>query len=148
MPVSAFCSTEEIWQCMMYPNPFIHTTTTGGGALACSAAIASIHVTLRDRMWEQAAEKGDYLIPKLKELAARYPQIFEDITGKGLLIGMHFHNPETGYKIAAGLFKRGVLVAGTLTSAQTVRIEPPLVITYDQINTVLDRLEDTLREVS
>ncbi len=148
MPVSAFCSTEEIWQCMMYPNPFIHTTTTGGGALACSAAIASIHVTLRDRMWEQAAEKGDYLIPKLKELAARYPQIFEDITGKGLLIGMHFHNPETGFKIAAGLFKRGVLVAGTLTSAQTVRIEPPLVITYDQINTVLDRLEDTLREVS
>ena len=148
MPVSAFCSTEEIWQCMMYPNPFIHTTTTGGGALACSAAIASIHVTLRDRMWEQAAEKGDYLIPKLKALAARYPQIFEDITGKGLLIGMHFHNPETGYKIAAGLFKRGVLVAGTLTSAQTVRIEPPLVITYDQINTVLDRLEDTLREVS
>ncbi len=148
MPVSAFCSTEEIWQCMMYPNPFIHTTTTGGGALACSAAIASIHVTLRDRMWEQAAEKGDYLIPKLKELAARYPQIFEDITGKGLLIGMHFHNPETGYKIAAGLFKRGVLVAGTLTSAQTVRIEPPLVITYDQIDTVLNRLEDTLREVS
>lgn len=148
MPVSAFCSTEEIWQCMMYPNPFIHTTTTGGGALACSAAIASIHVTLRDRMWEQAAEKGDYLIPKLKELAARYPQIFEDITGKGLLIGMHFHDPETGYKIAAGLFKRGVLVAGTLTSAQTIRIEPPLVITYDQIDTVLNRLEDTLREVS
>jgi putrescine aminotransferase len=36
MPISAFCSTEEIWQCMMYPNPFIHTTTTGGGALACS----------------------------------------------------------------------------------------------------------------
>lgn len=148
MPVSAFCSTEEIWQCMMYPNPFIHTTTTGGGALACSAAIASIHVTLRDRMWEQAAEKGDYLIPKLKALAARYPQIFEDITGKGLLIGMHFHDPETGYKIASGLFKRGVLVAGTLTSAQTVRIEPPLVITYDQIDTVLNRLEDTLREVS
>ena len=66
MPVSAFCSTEEIWQCMMYPNPFIHTTTTGGGALACSAAIAAIHVTLRDRLWEQAAAKGEYLIPKLQ----------------------------------------------------------------------------------
>ncbi len=49
MPVSAFCSTEEIWQVMMEPNPFIHTTTTGGGALACSAAIAAIHVTLRER---------------------------------------------------------------------------------------------------
>jgi len=148
MPVSAFCSTEEIWQCMMYPNPFIHTTTTGGGALACSAAIASIHVTLRDRLWEQAAAKGAYLIPKLEELAAEFPQVYKEITGRGLLIGQHFHTPEIGYKVAAGLFKRGVLVAGTLTSAQTIRIEPPLVITQAQIDEVLNRLADTVAEVS
>ena len=148
MPVSAFCSTEEIWQCMMFPNPFIHTTTTGGGALACSAAIAAINITLRDKLWEQAAAKGKYLIPKLEELARQYPHIYHSITGKGLLIGQHFHNPDVGYKIAAGLFKRGVLVAGTLTSAQTIRIEPPLVITYEQIDVVLNRLEDTLRDVS
>jgi putrescine aminotransferase len=147
MPISAFCSTEEIWQVMMYPNPFIHTNTTGGGALACSAAIATIHVTLRDRIWEQAAAKGEYLIPKLKSLAAQYPQIYKEITGRGLLIGMHFQSPEIGYKVAAGLFKRGVLVAGTLTSAQTIRIEPPLVITYPQIDAVLERLADTLVEV-
>jgi putrescine aminotransferase len=148
MPVSAFCSTEEIWQCMMYPNPFIHTTTTGGGALACSAAIAAIHVTLRERLWEQAAAKGAYLIPKLKEFAEEFPQIYEKITGMGLLIGQHFRSPEIGYKVAAGLFKRGVLVAGTLVSAQTIRIEPPLVITYEQIDAMLDRLSDTLMEVS
>ncbi len=148
MPVSAFCSTEEIWQVMMYPNPFIHTSTTGGGALACSAAIAAINVTLRERLWEQAAAKGDYMIPKLKALAEKYPQIYEAITGKGLLIGQHFHNPEVGYKVAAGLFKRGVLVAGTLTSAHTIRIEPPLVITYAQIDEVLNRLEDTCMEIA
>jgi len=148
MPISAFCSTEEIWQVMMYPNPFIHTTTTGGGALACSAAIAAIHITLRDRLWEQAAAKGEYLIPKLQSLATRYPQIFKEITGRGLLIGMHFHNPEAGYKVAAGLFKRGVLVAGTLTNAQTIRIEPPLIITFEQIDEVLTRLESTLVEIS
>jgi putrescine aminotransferase len=148
MPVGAVCSTEEIWQPMMYPNPFIQTTTTGGGALACSAAIAAIHVTLRDRLWEQAAAKGEYLIPRLSKLAERYPQIFTGITGKGLLIGMHFHSPEIGYKVAAGLFKRGVLVAGTLTSAQTIRIEPPLIISYEQLDAVLDRLEDTLIEVN
>ena len=148
MPISAFCSTEEIWQCMMYPNPFIHTTTTGGGALACSAAIAAINVTLRDRLWEVAAAKGDYLIPKLNEIAARFPLVFKKVTGKGLLIGMHFQTPEIGYKAAAGLFKRGVLVAGTLISAQTIRIEPPLVITFDQLSELLNRLDDTLKEVS
>jgi putrescine aminotransferase len=148
MPISAFCSTEEIWQCMMYPNPFIHTTTTGGNALACSAAIAAIHVTLRDKLWEVAAAKGEYLIPKLKALAEKYPKIYKEITGKGLLIGMHFQTPEIGYQVASGLFKRGVLVAGTLISAQTVRIEPPLVITYAEIDTLLNRLEDTLKDVA
>jgi len=57
MPVSAFCANEEIWQCMMYPNPFIHTTTTGGGALACSAAIAGINVILRDKLWKLQSRK-------------------------------------------------------------------------------------------
>ena len=66
MPISTFCSTEEIWQCMMYPNPFIHTTTTGGGALACSAAIAAINVVLRDDYPKMAAEKGAYIMPKLQ----------------------------------------------------------------------------------
>jgi putrescine aminotransferase len=147
MPVGAFSSTEEIWQVMMSPNPFIHTTTTGGNPLACSAAIAAINITLRERLWEQAAEKGAYLIRKLTDLATSYEGIFTEITGRGLLIGMHFQDAATGYKIASGLFKRGVLVAGTLTSAHTIRIEPPLVIAYEQIDAVLDRLEDTLAEV-
>ena len=148
MPISATCTTEEIFHPMMYPNPFMHTTTTGGGALACSAAIAAIHVTLRERLWEQAAEKGDYVIGKLQKFAQQYPQIYEKITGKGLLIGMHFKSPEIGYKIAAGLFQRNVLVSGTLTSAQTIRIEPPLIISLEQLDTLLDRLEDVLKSVS
>lgn len=147
MPISAVCTSEDIFKPMMYPNPFMHTTTTGGNALACSAAIAAIHVTLRERLWEQAAQKGDYLIPKLQKFATQYPQIYEKITGKGLLIGMHFKSPDIGYKVAAGLFKRGILVAGTLTSAQTIRIEPPLIISQEQIDTLLDRLEDTLKSI-
>ena len=147
MPVSAFCSTEEIWQVMMQPNPFVHTTTTGGGALACATAIASIQVTLRDKLWEQAAAKGDYLIPKFQELASQYPQIYEKITGKGMLIGMHFRNPDIGYKVAAGLFKRSVLVAGTLISSQTLRVEPPLIVSYEQLDILLDRLNETLKDV-
>jgi putrescine aminotransferase len=147
MPISAVCTTEEVYHPMMYPNPFMHTTTTGGGALACSAAIAAIHVTLRERLWEKAAQKGEYLISNLNKFAEQYPQIYEKITGKGLLIGMHFKTPDIGYKVASGLFKRGVLVAGTLTSAQTIRIEPPLIITREQIDILLDRLSEVLKEL-
>lgn len=148
MPISAFCSTPEIWQCMMYPNPFIHTTTTGGGALACSAAIAAINVVIKEDFPKQAAEKGNYIMPKLQDLAKKYSNVYDYVCGKGLLIGQHFKDPEIGYKVAAGLFQRGVLVAGTLTSAHTIRIEPPIVITYQQIDEVLNKLEDTVKEVS
>ncbi len=148
MPISAVTTTEEIFHPMMYPNPFMHTTTTGGGALACSAAISAIHVTLREKLWEQAAQKGEYLISQLNKFVTQYPQIYEKITGKGLLIGMHFKTPEVGYKVASGLFKRNVLVAGTLTSAQTIRIEPPLVVSKEQIDMLLNRLGETLNEIS
>jgi putrescine aminotransferase len=148
MPVGAFCGTAKVWQIMMEPNPFIHTTTTGGGPLACAAAIAAINVVLEERLWEQAAEKGAYLKGELEKLAQRYPAIYDRITGMGLLIGQHFHDDKIGYKVAAGLFRRGVLVAGTLNNARVIRIEPPLIITRQQIDTVLDRLAGTLAEVN
>ncbi len=148
MPICAVCTTEEIFQPFMYPNPFLQTTTTGGGALACSAAIAAINVTLRDKLWEVAKEKGDYIMPKVKELAAKYPKVYKDVTGKGLLIGQHFQTPEIGGQVAAELFKRGVLVSGTLTNALSIRIEPPLVITYDEINQGLSALNEAIAEVA
>jgi putrescine aminotransferase len=148
MPVSAVTTTEEIFKPMMYPNPFMHTTTTGGGALACAAAIAAINITLRDRLWEGAATKGTYLKERVDELADEFPQVYEKVTGMGLLIGQHFRTPELGYKVAAELFKRGVLVAGTLTSAQTIRIEPPLIITREEIDEGLNRLNDAVGVVA
>jgi putrescine aminotransferase len=148
MPVSSVTTTEDIFKPMMYPNPFMHTTTTGGGALACAAAIAAINVTLRDRLWEGAATKGAYIKEKVGELAEEFPQVYEKITGKGLLIGQHFRTPELGYKVAAELFKRGLLVAGTLTSAQTIRIEPPLIISQEEIDEGLNRLNDAVGVVA
>lgn len=148
MPIGAFMGNGGIWKAFEDPNPFIHTTTTGGNPMGCAAAIAAIRVTLRDRLPERVAGLGEYFLSKLREFAAQYPQIYSGITGKGLLLGQHFHNPEVGYKVAAGLFKRKVLVAGTLISANTVRFEPPLIITRDEINEVLNRLADTLKEVA
>ncbi len=147
MAMGAFMGNGKIWRAFEAPNPFIHTTTTGGNPMACAAAIAAIKVTLRDDLPTKAAENGSYFMDKLQGFADSYPQIYKGITGKGLLIGQHFKAPELGYKIAAGLFKRKVLVAGTLISANTVRFEPALIITRGQIDEVLNRLEDTLKEI-
>ena len=146
MPIGAFMSTPKIWS-VMNSNPFIHTSTTGGNPLACAAAIAAINVTLEENIVEQAAANGEYFIEQLKEIAARHTDIYANITGKGLLIGQHFVNDDVGYAVASGLFKRGVLISGTLNNSRVIRVEPPLVITRAEIDTILNRLEDTIQEI-
>ncbi|HET7640824.1 MAG TPA: aminotransferase class III-fold pyridoxal phosphate-dependent enzyme, partial [Ktedonobacteraceae bacterium] len=94
-----------------------------------------------------AAEKGEYFIQQLQDIAARHSDIYTHITGKGLLIGQHFVNDDIGYAVASGLFKRGVLISGTLNNSRVIRVEPPLVITREEIDTILNRLEDTLQEL-
>lgn len=147
MPIGAFISTKEIWQ-EMIPNPFLHTTTFGGNPLACAAAIAAINVTLEEKLPEQAAEKGDYFIPKLLDLMDKYKSICKEGRGRGLMIGMEFNTNEIGYEVAKGLFENGILVAGTLINAKTIRIEPPLVITKAELDRVLEVLNKVFAGVS
>ncbi|HEX9037074.1 MAG TPA: putrescine aminotransferase [Ktedonobacterales bacterium] len=147
MPIGAFVASKRVWK-KFIDEPFFHTTTTGGNPLACAAAIATINVVLEEDLPRQAAEKGEYFMERLQPLAQRYESIYTKITGRGLLIGQHFKDAETGYKVASGLFKRGVLISGTLTNAMSVRIEPPLVIEYDEIDETLNRLEDTLKAIT
>jgi putrescine aminotransferase len=146
MPLSAFMSTPKIWQ-HLETNPFIHTSTFGGNPLACAAGIAAINVTLEEDLPGQAYKKGRYLLGELTALQMRYDRIIRKAQGKGLLLGMEFVNTEIGYKVVSGLFKRGVLVAGTLTNSRVVRIEPALNIPDQMIDEILEKLEDTLTDI-
>jgi putrescine aminotransferase len=146
MPLSAFISTAEIWE-VMVPNPIIHSTTFGGNPLACAAGLAAIQVTLEEDLPGQAAMKGEFLLRELACLRDKYPRVLKAAQGKGLLIGMEFPVQEIGWKVASGLFKRGVLVAGTYSKAQVIRIEPALGISMELLQEMLNRLEDTFREV-
>lgn len=146
MPLSCFMSTPKIWK-VLEDNPFLHSSTFGGNPLACAAGIAAINVMLEENLPQQAAEKGEYLMRRLRSLQALYPEILKVVRGKGLLIGLEFADRFVGYRVAAGLFKREVLVAGTLLSARTIRIEPALNISYELLDQMLDKLADTLKDV-
>ncbi|SDP51733.1 putrescine aminotransferase [Desulforhopalus singaporensis] len=144
--MSGFFSTAKIWKCME-PNPFMHTTTTGGNPIACAAALAQVTVLLEEDLAGQAAEKGEYIKTRISAMKEKYPGLISEIRGRGLLLGLEFPDDEIGYKVAAGLFSRGVLTAGTLNNAKTIRIEPALNIPYTLIDEVLERLEDTLKNL-
>jgi len=53
-----------------------------------------------------------------------------------------------GRSAHAGLFRRGVLVAGTLLNAKTIRLEPALNIPRPLVDEVLEKLDDTLKELT
>jgi putrescine aminotransferase len=146
VPLSAFLSTPKIWECLE-PNPFMHTTTTGGNPLACSAALAAITVLLEEDLAGQAKAKGEYVLKQLKQLQERYPGVLAQARGLGLLIGMEFPTDVIGYKVAAGLFSRGVLTAGTLTNSRTIRFEPALNVPWEMLDEILNRLEDVIKSI-
>lgn len=146
MPLSAFIASKKIWS-VLEKNPFAHSTTFGGNPLACAAGIAAINVILSERLDEQAAQKGAWLLQELQKIQKKYPSHFTAVRGKGLLIGCDFIDEKFGYKVSAGLFRRGVLVAGTLIGIKTIRIEPALNIPDRLLKAVVKKLDDTLAQL-
>lgn len=147
IPCSGFFSTAKIWECME-PNPFMHSTTTGGNPIACAAALAYINVLLEEDLAGQAKAKGEYILEKLVTLKAKYPNVLAEVRGKGLLIGMDFATDEMGWQFASGMFTRQVLTAGTFNNARTIRIEPALNISYELIDRMLVILEEVLVSIN
>ncbi|UJR28077.1 hypothetical protein I4U23_009333 [Adineta vaga] len=148
MPAGAFIGSEKLWA-PIFDNPFLHTTTFGGNPLACAAAIATINVLLEERLCERSKAMGDLFLNKLKTTIKPYtPQMTVDVRGKGLMLALEFADTDIGFRVAKGLFREKILVAGTLINAKTIRIEPPLTITSDQIDNVTNALSKVLKEIA
>lgn len=143
MPIGCFMSTSKIWK-VLEPNPSIHNSTFGGNPLACTAASACIEVLMEEHLPARSAVMGNVFVRKLNELKEDFPEFIADVRGRGLLIGLEFSSQEVREKVQVELFHRGVLVAATMNSNRTVRIEPPLIITEAQIKFMVETLESIL----
>ena len=117
-------------------TPGVHGSTFGGNPLSCAAANAALDVMREEDLPGQAAAKGAYLMDKLKEINS--PNIRE-VRGLGLMVGIEMKQKVTGY-IKALQEKKIIALNAGLT---VIRLLPPLVITYEQI----DHLVNTLTEV-
>jgi putrescine aminotransferase len=64
------------------------------------------------------------------------------------MLALEFVDTDIGFRVAKGLFREKILVAGTLVNAKTIRIEPPLTITLEQVDNVINALGKVLKEIS
>lgn len=147
MPITGIICRPHMWTEELVENPWLlGSPTFGGNPLACSAALATIKYMLENDIPGQCKEKGDYLIEGLLKLQEKYPTVIEEVRGIGLMIGVEFVSSETGYDIAKGLFGRGVMTAGTLVNAKCIRFEPAAVITKEDIDQVIERMDSALSD--
>ncbi|MBK9602658.1 MAG: aspartate aminotransferase family protein [Anaerolineales bacterium] len=117
--------------------PGVHGSTFGGNPLSCAAANAALDVILGEDLPGQAAAKGAYLMEKLKKIES--PNIRE-VRGIGLMIGIEMKQKVTPYIKTLQEKKIIALNAGMTV----IRLLPPLVITYEQIDHLVDVLTEVL----
>jgi putrescine aminotransferase len=132
----------------MAENPWWLTNTFAGSQLACAASLATIEVFESENLMDSCRESGGYLLGRLKELVAANHDELLDVRGMGLWIGLECHTAEAGTRLADELFHRDVLVAQTINNPTTLRIQPPLIITREQIDDVLAALEDSIKAMA
>ncbi len=150
-PIAAFTTRDEIAASF---RPGDHLSTFGGNPVCCAAALANIEFLEEERLCEQSAEKGRYVVARLNELQRRLP-IIGQVRGLGLMIGIELVKDEAltpaaveAESIRDTCFKAGVLIGVGGTNGNVLRIQPPLVIQREQLETALDVLESAIAEVA
>lgn len=147
VPITGIIARPHLWVQQLQDNPWIlGSPTFGGNPLCCSAALATIKYMLENDIPAMAREKGEHLISGLREVAKKYPEVIDEVRGVGVMIGVEFNSTEIGYSVAKGLFSRRVMTAGTLVNAKTIRFEPSATISHEDIDTVLERFEEAVKD--
>ena len=118
-------------------RPGLLGTTFGGSHLACAAAIAVLDVMEREKLVENAADTGEYLLGELRK--ADGPK---EIRGRGLMIGIEIDGSGAEFRKKL-LFGKHVFTGGA--GASTVRLLPPLCLTRELADRFLDAFDATLR---
>jgi acetylornithine/LysW-gamma-L-lysine aminotransferase len=114
-----------------------HTSTFGGNPLACAAAVAAIDALTGENLPGRAAENGAYFVRRLREIENTR---IREIRGLGLMIGIEMK--DKAGPIAQALMQDGVLAL--LAGTTVLRFLPPLVITREQVDRVVESLTRVL----
>jgi ornithine--oxo-acid transaminase len=136
-PVSAVLSSREVLGVLKAGD---HGSTFGGSPLAAAVARAALQVLMDEGLIENAAQQGTYLMHHLNCIES--PHIAE-VRGRGLLVGLVL-KPSAGgaRRFAESLLQEGLLCKET--HGNIIRFAPPLVITRDDLDWALERIEKVL----
>jgi len=136
-PISAVLASQEI---MSVFKPGDHGSTYGGNPLACAIAREALKVIIEENLCERSAELGDYFMQRLRAIKSPHVDFYR---GRGLWFGIVLkHEAGGARRFCEALMKKGVLAKETHWNV--IRLAPPLVITKQEIDWALERIEAVL----
>ncbi len=157
VPLGATVMNRKIADFFAEKKSFMHGFTYSGHALACAAGLAAINAYVENKIPENAAKVGEYLLDALKGIQDRHRSVGE-VRGLGLIEGVEFvkdketkkplvaEDPETPLEerplvaLSDGCLDEGLLLMPTM-SGSTIRIAPPLIITEEDVDKAMDIFE-------
>lgn len=150
LPMSAIVGRKEIMETLEAPA---HLFTTGANPVSCEAALATLEMIEEEQLLEASLEKGKYVRQTMDRWVTDY-ECIGDVRGKGLSIGIDIvsdpiqktRDPEAALKICNYCFDKGVVIIAV--AGNVLRFQPPLVISYEQLDYALSTLEDAIRALN
>lgn len=139
-PIGTMLAKEEFAAAF---TPGTHGSTFGGNPLVTAAAVAAVRTILEDGLLNRTEEIGEYLVGELSRLEEKYSFV-TGVRGIGLMIGMTLSIP--GADIVKKGLERGVLL--NVTHDTVLRFVPPLVVTKQEIDTMIGILDGIFAEIS
>lgn len=132
IPIGAVMAKEEVAAALSFGN---HGTTFGGNPFACAVGNACLKTIEMDNMSEQAAEKGEYMMNLIRSKTSHLDSVV-DVRGMGLMIGVELNQPAR--PVVEKMFEHRIL--SNAAGGNVIRIVPPIVITKEEIDQVVDVL--------
>ena len=156
MPISAAIISEDMYQTLVEPSAqigaFGHGYTYSGHPVAAAVALKTIEIYERDNIYQRAAKTGAYLLEKLNVLGD-HPLVGE-VRGKGLLAAIElmankdtkqsFNDGKVGSYAHLRCQENGLICRAVAGS--TLAFCPPLIITTEQIDELIEKLTLSLNE--
>lgn len=139
LPVSLFLSRKDIMDVF---TPGDHGSTFGGNPLAAAVGYAAMDVLIEEQLVERAAKLGEYFQQQLRSIPSK---LIKEVRGKGLLIGLEIDERFPAHDVCLELLQHGILTKET--HATVIRLAPPLIITPEQIDTVVAILKQVFSKL-
>ncbi|GGO49487.1 aspartate aminotransferase family protein [Streptomyces lasiicapitis] len=146
VPLSAVLGTERVWEVLrVLPSTF--GSSLGGNPLSCRVGLEVLALASDEAFLTGVKERARTIDDRLSALAARFPELVAEHRGLGMMHGLEFTDGATAGLVLGRLLEEGVTSTYSLYHPDVLRVQPPMVISEEDLDQGLSVLEGILAEV-